>query len=82
LIFNENQRWPQNLVVALCCGLLAAFFWISSWPEWVVTATPIVVILLAVVADLASVGSRIAVEKDWIVVIADNDNDQLARCQC
>ena len=71
----------QNLVVAICCVILATFFWLDglrTWPEALVTAVPIVVILLAVVADLASVGSRIAVEKDWIVVISGNDNDQLA----
>ena len=59
----------------MCLIIAAAFFWIGSPPAWL----PVVVIVLAVVADLASVGSRIAVEKDWIVVIADNDNDQLAR---
>ena len=59
--------------------IIAAFFWIASRPAWLLTTLPVVVIVLAVVADLASVGSRIAVEKDWIVVIADNDNDQLAR---
>ena len=72
----------QNLVVTLCCGILAAFFWFDNrdtWPAALVTAMPIVAILLAVVANLASVGYQIAVEKDWIVVISDNDNDQLAK---
>jgi hypothetical protein len=67
------------------CSILATFFWLdglNTWPEVFATVVPVVVILLAVVADLASVGSRIAVEKDWIVVIANNDNDQLARDQC
>jgi hypothetical protein len=67
------------------CSILATFFWLdglTTWPEVFATVVPVVVILLAVVADLASVGSRIAVEKDWIVVIANNDNDQLARDQC
>jgi hypothetical protein len=72
----------QNLVASLCCALLAAFFWFddtSSWPALLLDALPVVAILLAVIANLASVGYQIAVEKDWIVVISDNDNDVLAK---
>ena len=72
----------QNLVVSLCCGLLAAFFWFddtSVWPAILLDALPTVAILLAVIANLATVGYQIAVEKDWIVVISDNDNDVLAK---
>ena len=72
----------QNLFVAICCTILATFFWLDArteWPDILVTLTPVLVIVLAVLADLASVGSRIAVEKDWIVVISGNDNDQLAK---
>ena len=71
----------QNIFVTICCTILATFFWLDAptvWPEILVTLTPVLVIVLAVLADLASVGSRIAVEKDWIVVISSNDNDQLA----
>jgi len=71
----------QNLIVTLCCGILAVFFWFDNrdtWPAALVTAMPIVAIILAVIANLATVGYQIAVEKDWIVVISDNDNDQVS----
>ena len=37
-----------------------------------------VIILFAVIAQLASVGYKIAIEKDWIVVVAAGDNAKLA----
>ena len=83
---KDNSSNIGRIKNQICLIIAAAFFWIASplfWiaspPAWLLTTLPVVVIVLAVVADLASVGSRIAVEKDWIVVIADNDNDQLAR---
>ena len=39
-------------------------------PDWIPDVIPIVTIILAAVAEIASVGSRIVVEKDWIVVIS------------
>jgi len=60
---------------------LAVFFWpelYGTWSDPVREAVPILTILLAVIANLASVGSKIAVEKDWIVVISGNDNNKLA----
>jgi iron-regulated transporter 1 len=36
-----------------------------------------VAMLLAVISNLASVGSKIAIEKDWVVVIANNDIEKL-----
>ena len=37
-----------------------------------------VIIFLAVIAQLASVAYKIAIEKDWIVVVAAGDNSKLA----
>ena len=37
-----------------------------------------VIILFAVIAQLASVAYKIAIEKDWIVVVAAGDNSKLA----
>lgn len=71
----------QNLVASICCAILAVFFWpdlYETWSDPVREAVPIVAILLAIVANLASIGSKIAVEKDWIVVISGNDNNKLA----
>lgn len=74
---SENEN---NIMTKKLNHFTAVFFWLPEpTPDWFAKSTPIVVILLAVVADVASVGSRIAVEKDWIVVIAGGDNDQLAR---
>ncbi len=72
----------QNIVIGICGAILAMFFGLdglNSWPDALITSVPIVITLLAVVVDLATVGSRITVEKDWIVVISDQDKDQLAK---
>lgn len=72
----------QNLSVALSCAILGFYFWdemeetFDSWVPWVVS---VVVILIGTLANLASVGSKIVVEKDWIVVIAGGDNNKLAQ---
>ena len=63
----------QNLVTALSCLLLGIYFGEigkGSWPSWIPNAAPPVTIFLAAVSQLASVGSKIVVEKDWIVVIS------------
>ena len=54
----------QNVMVTICCVFLAAFFWDDfkdSWPSWLIEATPIVAIFLAVIANLASVGYQVAI---------------------
>ena len=50
-----------------------------KWPEVVISGLPIVVIGLAIVANLASVATKISVEKDWVVAIAADDKDFLAK---
>ena len=72
----------QNLVTALSCVILGLYFGqvgIEYWPSWIPDAVPIVTIILAAISQLASVGSKIVVEKDWIVVIADSNDDRLAQ---
>jgi len=74
----------QNISVAVNCCILALYFhwrdeaddYFGSWISAVVAA---VSIALGLVSTLASVGSKIVVEKDWIVVIAGGDDDKLAR---
>lgn len=74
----------QNGAVFLSSMILAVHFWdelwlqslLGSWKTWMVAS---LVIFVATVANLASTGSRIVVEKDWIVVIADGDDDRLAK---
>ena len=63
----------QNLITALSCVILALYFGKigeNSWPTWLPQAVPIITIILADIAQIASVGSKIVVEKDWIVVIS------------
>ena len=63
----------QNLTTALSCVFLGLYFGKVGedvWPDWIPDATPIVTIILAALAQIASVGSKIVVEKDWIVVIS------------
>ena len=36
------------------------------------------VILISNVANLASVGSKIVLERDWIIIVADGDDNKLA----
>lgn len=40
--------------------------------------TPIIVIFISNIANIASVGCKIVLEKDWIVIIADGDDNKLA----
>jgi hypothetical protein len=64
----------------LCCTVLAVFFSLElDWPEVLKSALPVFLIALAVVANLASLGSKISVEKDWVLVIAGGNKDFLAK---
>ena len=74
----------KNTIVAANCIIFAAYYHWQTWiteatGEWVKLAVAMVTILLALISDLASSGSKIVVEKDWIVVIAGGSNDKLAR---
>lgn len=44
----------------------------------VITLLEAVIIVVGSVADLSSIGTKIAVEKDWVVVIAGSDKSLLA----
>lgn len=75
----------QNILVSLDCFLLAAYFYVPEWfddlfksPETSVNVVSGIVIGLATLANLASIGSKIVLEKDWIVVVSMNDPERLA----
>jgi len=73
----------QNSCVAICCALLGGYFafapvYFVGENYWLRTLFITFVIFLALVASLASSGTQIVVERDWIVVIADKDEDRLA----
>merc|ERR1712110_106667 len=74
----------QNLCVSLCALLLSGFIGYRDQvpAEYLEVATVLVSIssiLFASLARLASSGVNIIIQKDWIVVIADNDTDRLAK---
>ena len=76
----------QNTCVALNCALLGLYFHFyndlhnsmgnnQEWLPWICVA---IVILISTMSTLASHGSKIVVEKDWIVVIAKGDENHLS----
>jgi len=74
----------QNLFVAIDCCIFAVYFHWSSeiveqFGEWIKVVIAIVTIILALLSHLASAGSKIVVEKDWIVVISGGNDDKLAK---
>jgi len=74
----------QNSSVALACVILAVYFnWKDQFLDYMGEAATIVVAVLcfviSIISTLASMGAKIVVEKDWIVVIAGGDQDKLAK---
>ena len=73
----------QNLATASCALILAAFLHYRAelepdGPGRPTLIVSVVAILLAAVARLASCGTNIIIQKDWIVVVAGGDTDRLA----
>merc|ERR1719209_2737389 len=73
----------QNLATAACALILAAFLHYRAelepdGPDHPTLIVSVLTITLAAVARLASCGTNIIIQKDWIVVIAGGDNDKLA----
>merc|ERR1719443_378899 len=74
----------QNTCVSLCALLLSGFIGYKSEIEEEYHQVAIIIvstlaIVLASIGRLASSGVNIIIQKDWIVVIANNDTDKLAR---
>jgi len=74
----------QNTAVSLCALLLAGFITYRPQLEaepgsWVTILVSCGGIFLASVARLASSGTNIIIQKDWVVVIAEGDTDLLAK---
>ncbi|XP_052766066.1 solute carrier family 40 member 1-like [Mya arenaria] len=75
----------QNLSITLCA--VVVYFVIvykeeieTEWPDrGLETLCYAVIIFIAVIAQLASTGNTIAVEKDWIVEICGTNTDLLAK---
>ena len=71
----------QNTLVLLCAVVLAVAFalHVSACADLLPFAlTVVVVIILGSAANLATVANTIAVERDWVVVIADKNESALA----
>lgn len=68
----------QNCSVSLCAMVLSLYLALvdgqDHW-KWITIGG---VIFLSMMARLASRGTNIVMEKDWMVVIADGDKDLLA----
>merc|ERR1712038_9412 len=74
----------QNLCVSLCALLLAGFIgYRDQIPEEYLEVATLLIsissIIFASIARLASSGVNIIIQKDWIVVIAEDDTDRLAK---
>merc|ERR1719210_728626 len=74
----------QNLCVSVCALLLAGFIGYRDRidPQYLeagIIGVSVSSIILASIARLASSGVNIIIQKDWIVVIAENDTDRLAK---
>ncbi|KAL4222197.1 hypothetical protein ACF0H5_018234 [Mactra antiquata] len=75
----------QNLSIALCAIIIYIVIIYKYEIEtalvdqWLLNICFGIIILVAVIAQLASTGNTIAVEKDWIVEICGDDRDLLAK---
>jgi iron-regulated transporter 1 len=75
--------FAQNSLLVICATTIAFtfFFWDSIcllWDGRVLIILQGIIVLTAAISRIASVGTSIAVEKDWIVVLAEGDLHHLA----
>lgn len=69
----------QNVAVIICGVLLWIMLKLEEHIQHPYTMLlEANIIIIGSVADLSSVGTKIAVEKDWVVVIAGSDKSLLA----
>lgn len=69
----------QNVAVIICGVLLLIMLELEQHIKHpFITLLEAVIIIVGSLADLSSVGTKIAVEKDWVVVIAGSDKSLLA----
>ena len=71
----------QNGLIAVTTALFCVMFY-NSWDVCghvvIFGSLMVVVILSGSISYLATITNTIAIEKDWVVVIADNDSSVLA----
>ncbi|KAI1884866.1 hypothetical protein AGOR_G00214280 [Albula goreensis] len=73
----------QNCAVILCGVLLMVVFQFkveleNLYSGWLLTTCYIMVITIANIANLASTATSIAIQRDWVVVVAGDDRSKLA----
>lgn len=74
----------QNILVAFCAVIVFVVVWYHEtlrtlWPdEGALTLFHALIIVVAILGDLASIARSISVERDWIVEICGRDKDLLA----
>lgn len=73
----------QNLSVILCAAMLGVNFILESDIEDFLDGIGKIlliglIIFIGIIADLASVATKIALQKDWIVVLSEGNADKLA----
>ncbi|KAK6166093.1 hypothetical protein SNE40_022863 [Patella caerulea] len=74
----------QNIFVICCAAMVYVHLWFmvyikSQWNGWMLILSYAVIIILAILGNMASMARTIAVEKDWIVEICGKDKDMLAQ---
>ena len=50
----------------------------NIWPLWIPDLIASITIVLAAMNQVASIGSKIILEKDWIIVVSRTEKDRLA----
>lgn len=73
----------QNLMVCVCAALLVVITtqrqYFTAWDGWSLILAEAGVILSACLAQIGTLGCKLAIEKDWIIVICGKDKTTLAR---
>jgi len=68
----------QNLAVMFCAVLLVMNHWYGDKNAWYLVLVEIGAIVLGAISQLASVATRIIIQKDWIVEVAQGKKEMLA----
>lgn len=72
----------QNVMVCVCAAILVVMttqrHLFTAWDGWALIVAEGFVILTACMAQIGTLGSKLTIEKDWILVICGQDKTRLA----
>ncbi|KAK7070392.1 hypothetical protein SK128_003748 [Halocaridina rubra] len=72
----------QNIMVCVCAAILVVMttrrHLFTAWDGWALVVAEGFVILTACIAQLGTLGTKLTIEKDWILVICGQDRTKLA----